>query len=206
MPGYPYKTVSPEIKAEIARRKAAEQANKPISRPQFIAVPAAKPSEPATLEIAIRRVEEAPTENPMPVPRRVIEADLEEMCSWGIPRFLQRFPRLNRDGMLAFLRNAMGAPTVFFVRTPNANGLACATVTPWEPLPTVYETWVVSRETTVKTGIEVLSIYRAMADWAKQIGAVEFRFGSDTGVDITPIAERLGVQGKHLIHVLKLKD
>src|SRR5712671_470255 len=132
--------------------------------------------------------------------RPVTEADLEEGLLWGIPRFTRRHPRCTREGMLPLLRTACQGHPFKFLRTDRAFGLFMVERMPWEPLPTVFDVFVVSRG---KDGViggqrnidaEVVRIYQAALDWADSINAVEFRFANDVDedVDLAPFAERLG--------------
>lgn len=137
------------------------------------------------------------------IPRRVVEAEIDEILEWGLPRFLDRFPRCTPESVRPMLLVGVRGGRFNFVRTGNACGLFCAEVTPWEPLLTVYEVFVVSKGPGVRDGagvgpLEVPNIYRAGALWANEIGACGYRYGSSTGADIEPIATRIGHDVKEI--------
>lgn len=105
--------------------------------------------------------------------RRVVEAELEELLDWGVPKFQVRFPRCSRESVMPMLRMATRGGKMYFVRTDNACALFVAEVTPWEPLLFVYEVFVVSR---IVAPWEERKLRQAGRDWAKDIKACEFRF------------------------------
>jgi hypothetical protein len=123
--------------------------------------------------------------------RFVREEELDELIEWGMPLFKHRFPRCTKATILPLLRSAVhGNPKLHFVRTENAAGLFVAVdPTPWEPMWVVNEVVVGSRQV---APFEVKRIYHAGRVWAEEIGACEYNFGASTGIDLMPMARRIG--------------
>ena len=66
----------------------------------------------------------------------------------------------------------------------------------------VHEIFVVSRKVVPS---EVLSIYRAGRDWATEIGACEYEYGTSTGIDLEPMALRIGYDVKSQSYTKNLR-
>jgi hypothetical protein len=124
---------------------------------------------------------------------RMGAADLQECYEKGESLFKKTWPLIEGGNMLASCMQAMGDPSVLLIRSENAFGCAVVESTLYEPRLWVKEQWVFS---TSKTG-ESLLIYKAMLDWAKNIGAFRFTFGSLTDADLDAVAKRLG---EHAVH------
>lgn len=122
------------------------------------------------------------------IPRSVREDEIDDLIGWGMPLFKHRFPRCTRETILPLLKIGVSSGRMRFVRTENAAGLFVADVTPWEPMATVNEVVVGSR----MPSLEIMSIYRAGKEWAQEIGACEYNYGASTGIDLEPIARRIG--------------
>lgn len=163
----------PEIKAAVA------------SRPPETPNPYANAFEPI---VAPQRVIPAKFYGEKEV-RRVVEAEIDELMSWGMIRFRVRYPRCQPENVRPMLQLATRGGRMAFLRTDNACGMFYAEITPWEPELVVHEVFVVSRKVVPR---EVLNLYKAGREWAREIGAVEYEFGSSTGIDITAIARRVG--------------
>jgi len=134
--------------------------------------------------------------------RRVVEAEIDQLMEWGLPRFLARYPRARAETIRPMLIMACRGGKLAFFRTDDACALFTAEVTPWEPELFVYETFMVSR---ISVPREVTRLYRAGMKWAIDIGACGFQYGSSTGVDIRKFAEKVGhdVAGQFFVKHLR---
>lgn len=135
------------------------------------------------------------------VPRPCEEADLIEFFAWGMPRFLRIYPRAREELVRPWLMSCMRLPTHRFMRTAMAFGLFYAERTPWEPELAVYDQFVVARapegstedKVILRAGqLEAPNIWREGLRWAEEIGAVTYQWGQSTGIDLEPVAKRLG--------------
>lgn len=133
-------------------------------------------------------------EERLPRVRRVVEAEVGELCAKCLTLYQERFPRLELDAWVSYVRQALVRNDSRVVRTDNAWGMAQAVRTFYEPAPVVVDFGVMKLKTSLS---DPVAIYLDFENWARQIGAVEFRFGSMTGADLTPIAKRLGVTREH---------
>lgn len=128
------------------------------------------------------------SDNPV---RRVTLRDLPELCDWAIPRFRERHPRITIGGMWPMLTTAIANPDCcHFVMTDNAVGLFATEIAPYEPMTVVCDVFVTGRD--AGCAFEVTRIYKEGMAWAYELGAIEYRFGSDTTTDLSAIAERVG--------------
>jgi len=162
-----------------------------VVRPEMQPNPLAMREEPTVLE----HERMPPPSYKSIVPRTVVEADLVEFFAWGMPRFLKIYPRAREELVRPWLMACMKSPLHRFVRTESAFGLFYAEKTPWEPELAVYDQFVVARHDVGKDRAEALeapNIWKEGCRWAQDIGAVTYQFGCATGIDITPIAERIG--------------
>jgi hypothetical protein len=142
------------------------------------------------------------------VPRRVVEAEIDDLLEWGMPRFLHRYPRCTAESVRPLLMVATRGGRYNFLRTASACALFVAETTPWEPLLSVFDVFVVSRPARGPGGrvvdegagspawqaakLEVPNLYKAGLAWARDIGAVTYHYGQSTGVDLDPIANEIG--------------
>jgi len=125
--------------------------------------------------------------------RHVAKAEISYIAGWAIPRYLARHPRITIDRMLPLLLEAEADKDNFqLVRTNNACGLFTVEQSPWEPLKTVCDIFVVGREYCDSAAFEVCRIYANGLEWARTIGAIEFRYGTDGLTDLSSIAQRIG--------------
>ena len=136
------------------------------------------------------------SDNPV---RRVTEEDIPQMAEWAIPRFRARHPRITLEGMMPLLKMSLDDPDSYFVRTDNACGLYAVERAPWEPLPTVCDVFLVARHS--QYVLEALRIIDAAIEWAREKGAIEFRFGTDTDADLSSIADRVGYDRRAVNYV-----
>lgn len=129
-------------------------------------------------------------ENPV---THVTKDEILDISEWAILRYRVRHPRLTIDRMLPLLLRAIEDRDSFhLVRTSNACGLFSVECSPWEPLKTVCDIFVVGKENVSSAPFEVCRIYLSGIDWAKTIGAIEFRYGTDGLADLSGIAQRIG--------------
>lgn len=110
-------------------------------------------------------------------PRLVVEAEIEELMEWGLPRYQEVYPRCTYDSIRPWLGLACRGGRLRFVRTDNAVGLFVAETTPEEPLLFVYQWIVVRRSSTGDQSKEAYRIIRAGERWGISIGAIGFQFG-----------------------------
>lgn len=110
-------------------------------------------------------------------PRPVVEAEIDELMAWGLPRYQEIYPRCTAESVRPMLILATRGGRTRFLRTKDAASLFIAEVTPWEPELFVYQIFVVAR---VNNGTSSKEAYRLIRDsrrWAESIGAIGFEFG-----------------------------
>lgn len=122
--------------------------------------------------------------------RRVVAAEIDELIAWGLPRFQARFPRCTAQSIWPLLNEAVRGGRMLFVRTNSACGLFVAERTAWEPEIAVYDVFVVKRREAADD--ERDAIYRAGLQWAREVGAVSFQYGSSTGAKLESVAAAIG--------------
>ena len=181
-----------------------------VVRPEMQPNPLAMREEPTFIEV--ERM--PPPSYKSIVPRVVVEADLVEFFAWGMPRFLRIFPRASEALVRPWLTQCLNSRSHHFVRTEAAFGLFYAERTPWEPELAVYDNFVVARAEG-KTGaakvldrankLEAPNIWKEGLRWAEEIGAVTYQFGQATGIDIEPVAKKLGYQYRATSYVKVLR-
>lgn len=137
--------------------------------------------------------------------RLVSSAEVDELVAWGLPKIQLRYPRATAQAIIPFLRNACRGGQVRFLRTDNGCGLFQIVQTPWEPLPIVEEVFVIVREPQMNAK-DARRIYSAARTWADEIKAVAFEYGGSTGVDITPIARKIGYEHRRYEFIKRLDN
>src|SRR5215469_5569672 len=75
-------------------------------------------------------------------PRPVVEAEIDELMSWGMPRYQEVYPRCIEESVRPMLIMGCRGGRMRFLRTVDACGLFIAEVTPWEPALFVYQVFV----------------------------------------------------------------
>jgi len=105
--------------------------------------------------------------------------------------------------MVRFLIEATADKNCLFVMTNNAVGMFAVESVPWEPLPVVCDIFVVGRD--ASSAFEASRLYARGLEWAREIGAIEFRFGTDTDTDLDGIASRIGYDRVCRNYVKKLR-
>ncbi len=157
--------------------------------------------------------------------RRVVEADIEEMMAWVMPRIQKIYPRCTVDSVMPMIRLALAGGKLALLRTDNAVGLFCAETTPWEPDINVYQIFLVSRvrtddesaafrdaseanqfRTSLAGGLQPTAILQAAERWARSIGARTFQYGQDSGEDFDAFAEKVGYDVKTQGYVKILRE
>lgn len=123
--------------------------------------------------------------------RLVPAADIDQMIPWMIEKIRLRFPRVDPGGLANYLKSATRDGQRRFLRTDNACALFQYEKTVFEPQPIVREIFVVSRDPQT-AGFDIRRLYSAGMAWAIDVRAVEFHYGGSTGIDITPVAKRIG--------------
>ena len=172
-----------------------------IERPSETPNPMDNAREPFSFPTG--RARQAPTYEST-TPRRVVEAEIDELLEWGLPRFQIRYPRCTVDSVKPMLVMALYSNKFCFLRTSAACGLFIAEVTPWEPELTVQDVFVVGRPrhkgeednaeppALYRARVEAINICKAALRWSIDVGAVAFHYGSTTGVNIDPMADEIG--------------
>jgi hypothetical protein len=125
--------------------------------------------------------------------RHITKDEIISIAEWAIPRYKERHPRLTIDRMLPILLEAVADRDNFqLIRTDNACGLFVVEQSPWEPLKTVCDIFAVGRAGCGSAAFEACRLYKYAMDWAKDIGGIEFRYGTDGLSDLSGIAQRIG--------------
>jgi hypothetical protein len=122
--------------------------------------------------------------------RRVTADDIDECMDFAMPLFAAHFPEMDWGAVRKNAEQWIGNPHILVIRTDNAVGVATTRVSLWEPFTVGVEEFVAANKSA--TPFEAVAIYRAMIEWAASLGAKKFRLGSANGVDVGPIAKRLG--------------
>jgi hypothetical protein len=142
-------------------------------------------------------------------PRIVTEADIDELLTWGLPRFRRRYPRATPELIRPVLFAGTRGGRFRYLRTSVAQGLFEAIRTPWEPEIAVVDVFVVGRarqrdNLTDEDKVlwkaqeqEVPNIIVAAYLWAMDIKAVSFQVAQSTGINyqrvIEQVQKRIGV-------------
>lgn len=108
-------------------------------------------------------------------PRPVVEAEIEGLMEWGLPKYQETWPRCTYDSVKPMLIMACRGGRMRFLQTDNVVALFIAETTPWEPELYVWTVLVASR---IDAAREVHRLLRAGKRWAEEIGAVGFEFGT----------------------------
>jgi len=135
------------------------------------------------------------SEGELPMVRRVVEAEIGEICSKILPLFQKRFPRLTLDAAVSYTRMHLNRNDARVIRTDKAWGLATVERSFFEPEAVVKIQWVAKLET---SAADPMAIYADFKNWAASIRAVELHFDTMTETDISPFAKRLGFELKHV--------
>lgn len=176
-------------RASHARRIKSSHLKPAESFPQPAERPVEEREMPGPISLPLGRPDPAPAPARQPHEvRAATEADLDWMMSWGYERFIMRYPRLSPQQAYQLLKAGLQLP-YRLVRTDEGAALFVATRAPWEPELVVYEVAVATMKA---RPAQAIALYEEGLRWAQEIGAVEYKFGSSTGVDLTPIAERIG--------------
>lgn len=134
--------------------------------------------------------------------RAVQEHEIDECMEFAMPLFSARFPHMLWKAVREAAEQWIKNPDVLLCRTDHVVGLAAIRKpTLWEPFPVVVEEFVGAAEA---YPFEHVAIYRAMTAWGKQRGARAFDFGSANGINIEPIAKRLGAVERQAIYRVEM--
>lgn len=166
----------------------------------------------AVKNTGIQTFEPGPSEPPppipdeLPVPRmaaeynlaprrpavwKVTEVELQPLYYWLAPRLREKYPRLQEDGLLHWLRCAMSDRRTTLVRTENVVGMFYIHTDVLEPQPIVIERFVRSNDAATKE--EQQQLYTYVRDWAQSIKARELRFGFDTDCNMQQTTQGQGI-------------
>lgn len=144
----------------------AAQAERPPETPN----PTLAAAEPFSFPVEQKPVVEYGDNEPRPV----VEAEIDELLEWGLPKYQEIYPRCTAESVRPMLIMACRGGRMRFMRTANAASLFVAETTPWEPQLFVYQVLVVTRIYAPK---EAYRLIRSAQRWAESIGAVGFEFG-----------------------------
>lgn len=125
--------------------------------------------------------------------RRVVESDIDELVPPTVQIFKSRFPRLEIESFVGYVRSNLYSNSCRIVRTDNAWGIAAVERTFWEPLGWVEVIGVAKLRTTTT---EPLAIYLDFRNWAKSLRVAEFRMPQLSGINLDPYAKRLEMTDK----------
>ena len=132
---------------------------------------------------------------------RVGEAELEGLCEASVPFFLERYPRLNVERTVSYVRSALHENRSRVIRTENAWAMATINQTFFEPEPVVYEIFMCSFK---KNANDIVWLAKDLVKWAESVRAVEYRMGSATEYDVAPLARRIGADKKQTVFIKKI--
>lgn len=122
--------------------------------------------------------------------RAVTPADID----WLLDLADERYPPYDRAAARAWLeRVTPGAPTYIFLRTEHGAALAETISSFYDPTGVeVHLGFLVCRRAAPPMRMEGFRLLQGVIGWARGIGARSFHFGSQTGIDFTSFAKRLG--------------
>jgi hypothetical protein len=155
----------------------AAQTERPAETPN----PILGASEPFSFPVEQKPVQEYGDNDPRPV----VEAEIDELMEWGLPKYQEIYPRCTAESVRPMLIMACRGGRMRFLRTANGAALFIAETTPWEPQLYVYQVLVVTR---IAVPREALRLWRAGERWAREIGAIAYEFGGAP----EDVAERIG--------------
>lgn len=127
-----------------------------------------------------------------PFPRRVKDADINEISTWLIPRLMDKHPNAQGEGILSLMRHATLGGQLFLVRTQNVVALAEAYRTELEAKVCVRERWLRCNrilknyhgrevlELTPELKKEAALVQAAEIAWAQSSNACRIILGEDT--------------------------
>lgn len=162
------------------------------------------------------------------IPRRVVEAELDELLQWAMPRLLQRWPRCTPESVRPMLLIATRGGRYCFLRTSVACALFVADRTWCEPDLVVESKFIISKPSSGMGGtgrtrdgaevgdlgtapahyravkLELPNLYKAGKKWAEDVGAVSYTYEQSTGSEIEPIAGEIGSDSSFSVHTVAL--
>lgn len=114
--------------------------------------------------------------------------DLDDIIEIG----LSRYPEFHVENTRRWAEQAISNPNMLFVRSDNGFGVAGLTSFFYEPnVKRATMMYLCTREHSRMEGYRILKM---MIQWAKILGATSFHFGEETGIDLSPLAKRLGAK------------
>jgi hypothetical protein len=121
--------------------------------------------------------------------RAIGEADIEELLEWGVPAYQARGHKVTAEAILPLCRVAIGGFPFRALRTDYAFGVFAADKKPWEVTPAVVDLFLAWRD--AEFVHQAVQICRSARQWAKSVGAYEFRL-VECDESMAAIAERIG--------------
>lgn len=112
---------------------------------------------------------------------RMRDAEIDEVMPWLFPKLAERWPRLDADRLVFFLKQAMPSRTMLLCRTRSVVGCFEISQDIFEPMPAMKERFVRQKEPLPK---ETELLYAFAYRWAVAIKARICWFGLDTNVQV----------------------
>lgn len=127
-------------------------------------------------------VEESTAPSPPVKLWRFVFPDLSDMGFWVLERLRKRYPHINDQNFVGWLRSYMESPEFLFIRSQDAVGLARRACDPLNAADVfVEEVFVWARKGTAAH--ECMAIYDEMARWGRGFGATEFVVDKSSDLD-----------------------
>lgn len=99
--------------------------------------------------------------------------------------------RFESGAAATFIARALGEPSMIVLRGEHGGAVASMTRSFYDSAPRAYLLFIASRPGRGLLG-EGVALVRAVDAWRRERGAIALHFGEDTGVNLAPIARRLG--------------
>lgn len=155
--------------------------------PEKMSPPEFRPTPPLTEPapyVVPRRYSVEPSQNTKPAVWRMTEAELDEVMPWLWPKLADKWPRLDADKLVYFLKQTMPLRTMLLCRTLNVVGCFYTQQDVFEPMPVAYEKFVRCREGMKRYQGEAEKLYGFARKWATDVKARALRTGDDTDVSM----------------------
>jgi hypothetical protein len=165
----------------MAIPQRATRVEPPAKGPDFVKTPDAQPLR----EHVVPRMGQSYVAN-KPDVWRMADAEIDEVMVWLYPKLMERWPRLDADRLVYFLKNAMPSRTMLLCRTTNVVGCFEIGQDIFEPLPFLKERFVRQREPMIE---EAAKLYVYAMKWAQQVKGRVCWFGMDSNIGIEDMGQ-----------------
>jgi hypothetical protein len=133
--------------------------------------------------------------------RLLTEDDLPWLVTLGKRRYSIAFDAFSTE--MWFLNNVLKSPLIFFpARTDHAFTICMIITDAWLPGLRICNNLLLNSEEGAVW--EEITLMRAALEWARKRQCAEYRIWSDTAVDLTAVAVRVGAQPTAVRHSVKL--